>query len=229
MISGTLEPATPATSHSVMAAKLTQKHLFKGTQEFEIVDNTINVRIRKPFKEERLSVVLSILNPEPVINNSYLEFHSRVQCGPLISLYLNKPNVEEFNAFVGTLKQRALEEYNAFTGINSSAQPAGLAANLYDEPPEFEDAKRVPITNVRRDVDVERLDVAIRMLERYLDSEDAKPLISALGALKEDPQNESHLLGVVDAFNALGSTQGAVLTYAPYLSILLADDAFGTH
>jgi len=97
--------------------KLIQKHLLKGTQEFELLDDEVRVRIKTPFKEKTLSVPLAILNPEPVINQSQLDFHSRVKCGPMLSLYLNKPNAEEFNAFVEALKEKALKEFNAFAGI----------------------------------------------------------------------------------------------------------------
>ncbi len=101
----------------MLMMKLIQKHLIKGTREFELVDDAVNVRIKTPFKEKKISVSLVILNPEPVINQSMLEFHSRVKCGPLLSLYLNKPNAEEFNAFVEAVKDKALKEYNAFAGI----------------------------------------------------------------------------------------------------------------
>jgi hypothetical protein len=97
--------------------KLIQKNLLKGTQEFELVDGAVNVIKKTPFKEDKLTVVLEILNPEPVINGSCLEFHSRVKCGPLLSLYLDNPNAEEFNAFVEAVKQQAEKEYNAFIGV----------------------------------------------------------------------------------------------------------------
>ena len=100
-----------------MPVKLIQKHLLKGTQEIDLLDDEVRVRITTPFKEKELSVPLAILNPEPVINKSQLDFHSRVKCGPMFSLYLNKPNAEEFNAFVDALKEKALKEYNAFAGI----------------------------------------------------------------------------------------------------------------
>ena len=93
-----------------MTMKLLQKHFFKGTQSFELTDDAVNVEIKTPFKEKKLSVVLAILNPEPVINGQHLEFYGRVKCGPLLSLYLNKPNVEEFNAFVTALKEKGLQE-----------------------------------------------------------------------------------------------------------------------
>jgi hypothetical protein len=97
--------------------KLIQKHLLKGNQEFELLDEEILVRIKTLFKEKKISVPLAILNPEPVINGSRLDFHSRVKCGPLLSLYLNKPNPEEFNAFVDAVKQKAVSEYNDFAGV----------------------------------------------------------------------------------------------------------------
>lgn len=97
--------------------KLIQKHLLKGTQEFELLDDEVRVRIKSPFKQKEISVPLAILNPEPEINNSRLEFHSRVKCGPLLSLYLNKPNAEEFTTFVEAVKEKALKEYKAFAGL----------------------------------------------------------------------------------------------------------------
>lgn len=98
--------------------KLIQKHLIKGTQEFELLDDEVRVRINGPFKSKDNSVPLAILNPEPEIKGSYLHFHSRIKCGPLLSLYLNKPNEKEFNAFVDAVKEKALKEYNAFAGLN---------------------------------------------------------------------------------------------------------------
>jgi hypothetical protein len=98
--------------------KLVQKHLLKGTQEFELRDDEVRVRIKAPFKEAKeRTVTLAILNPEPVVNGSRLEFHSRVKCGPLLSLYLDKPNTEAVNAFADAVRQRALEEFNSFAGI----------------------------------------------------------------------------------------------------------------
>lgn len=211
-----------------MAAKLIQKHLIKGIQELAIVDDVVNVRIKTPFKEKSFSVVLSILNPDPVIRRSYLDFHSRVSCGPLLSLFINKPNREEFNAFVDTLKQRALEEYNAFAGISLSTQPAALAANTFEEPPEFEDSDKAQIARLRKNIDAAKVDTAIQMLERHLNLKDIKPIVSALNALKENPQNDACLIEFVKAFNGLGSAQGAVLTYAPYIGVLLSDDPFGS-
>lgn len=102
----------------MLIMKLIQKQLLKGTQEYELLDDEVRVRIKTPLKSKELSVPLAILNPEPEITGSRLEFHSRVKCGALLSFYINKPNAKEFNAFVDALKEKALKEYNAFAGIN---------------------------------------------------------------------------------------------------------------
>ncbi len=206
-----------------MRTKLTQKHLFKGTRVFEIIDDQVHIKSRK---EETLSVMLAVLNPEPVITHSHLEFVSRVNGEPLLSLFLSKPNVTEFNEFVATLKQKAREEYNAISGISITGKPATLNGNLYEEPPEFDDVTPEDVGKDKR-INVEGLENAIHMLEMYVDNEEIKPLIAALESLKQAPKDHSKLVRVATVFNELGSSQGAVLTYAPYVSIILSDDPFG--
>ncbi len=206
--------------------KLVQRQFLKGSREFELADDVVNVRFKTAFKEEKSTVVLAILNPDPVVNKPFLEFNSRVKCGPLLSLMIDKPNAEEFNAFVNQLKQRARQEYNAFAGLKAASLREGLAANVYEEPPEFEETKKSRTGKNVKPVSVANVDTAIQMLERYLDAEEIKPLLNALEALKEDPENESHFSQLVKAFDDLGPRQGAVLTYAPYVSILLSDDPF---
>jgi len=101
-----------------MTYKFTQKHPFKGSQEFEIIGDTINVRLKKPFQDEKIkTVMLAMLDPKPVINKSILEFHSRVPCNPLLALFINKPNKKEFDAFVTQVIELATSEYNDFTGL----------------------------------------------------------------------------------------------------------------
>lgn len=211
-----------------MATTLIQKHLFKGTYEYEIVGEQLNVRVKTPFKEETLSILLTVLDPEPVISKSRLEFVSRVNGEALISLILAKPNKQAFNDFVNTLKQRALAEYNAFSGLKPTNSPEGLATNVYEEPPGWDEAGDA-IARVKQDVDVEKLDTAIRMLQTHLDPAQTEPLITALEALRAAPKNEANLNKVAKIFSEMGANQGqgAVLTYAPYIAILLSDDPFG--
>jgi len=97
--------------------KLIQKNLLKGTFEYELTDEEVKIRIKTLMNEKLKSVPLEILNPEPVINGNQLDFHSRVKCGPLISLQLNKPDEKTFNTFVDAVKQKALEQYKDFAGL----------------------------------------------------------------------------------------------------------------
>ena len=206
--------------------KLVQKQHFKGTREFEIVDTLVNFRIKTAFKEEKLTVDLSMLNPEPVLNEPFLEFHSRVKSGPSLSLLIDKPNSQDFNAFVEELKQRARQEYNLFAGLRAGSLPEGMAANVFEEPPDFDEPGQNRIAKSVKPVSVVSIDSTIQMLELYLDAEEIKPLLTALEALKAEPENESYFRQLVTAFDDLGPRQGAVLTYAPYVNILLSDDPY---
>jgi len=66
------------------------------------------------------------------------------------------------------------------------------------------------------------LNTAIEMLHTYLNTAEIEPLLGALEALKAKPEDEKCLGDLADAFNNLGFVQGQVLTYAPYISFLLA-------
>ena len=210
-----------------MTHKLIQKHFLHGKQEFELRDNLIKVKINSLLKgKKERDIVLAVLNPEPVISKSQLHFHSRVNGEALLSLALSRPNVSEFNDFVNTLKQKAQAEYNAISGISVSAKPTTLNGNSYEEPPEFSETSLADISKDKR-INVEEVENAISMLETYVNNEDVHPLIAALKSLKQAPQDHSKLVEVATVFNELGSSQGAVLTYAPYISIMLSDGPFG--
>ncbi|MFT5505042.1 MAG: hypothetical protein ACI8XC_002760 [Gammaproteobacteria bacterium] len=207
--------------------KLKQRQFLKGSTEFEIIDDVVEIRMKSLLKEEKITVLLPMLDPEPVINKPFLEFHSRVKCGPLLSLMLDKPNSQAFNAFVNHLKLRAREEYNAFAGLKAGSKPEGLAGNVYTEPPEFDEPSKNRTDKIRKPANVESLDIAIQMIDQYLDVEEVKPLIAVLKSLKAEPENELHFAQLVNEFDNLGPQQGAVLTYAPYVGLLLADDPLG--
>lgn len=103
-----------------MPHKLVQRHLLHGKREFELCDEFVKVKINSLLNgNKELDIELAMINPEPVISKSRLEFHSRVKCRPLLSLFLNKPNVKEFNAFVDAVKTKAKIEYAAFAGLKS--------------------------------------------------------------------------------------------------------------
>ena len=212
-----------------MSTKLIQKHFFRGITEFEIIGDQVEVRTKSKFtrdEKETLSVTLAVLNPEPIITRSHLEFISRVNGESLLSLELSRPNVKEFNNFVNTLKQKAQEEYDAISGISVIPQSATLNGNVYEDPPEFDEISAVNISNVKK-VSVVGVENAINMLNTYVHDVEIQPLITALETLKQAPQDHSKLVEVATIFNGLESTQGAVLTYAPYITIMLSDDPFG--
>lgn len=77
-----------------------------------------------------------------------------------------------------------------------------------------------------RDINPDDIEDSIDALKRHVQEESIAPLLSALEALKQDPGNESLIVALTDTFSALGIVQGAVLTYAPYLSVILSNDLF---
>ncbi len=104
-----------------MTEKLVQKSLLHGTQEFEILDDALRVTTSGPFRGKKvLDFVLATLNPDPVPNGDRLEFYGRVKCGPMLSMYVDKPDSAAFNAFVDVLKDKINKEYGAFTGGKDS-------------------------------------------------------------------------------------------------------------
>ena len=214
--------------YNAAVMKLVQKKFLRGSREFEIAGDAVNVCLRSPLRQETLSVMLAVLNPEPVVNGPFLEFHSRVKCGPLLSLAIDKPSAREFRAFVEELKRRAREEYNSFAGLKSGSMPEGMAANVFEEPPDFDQPGQSPPKKKTRKVRVADIDVSIQMLRQYLEGDDIEPLLAVLEALKTEADAESGMVRLAQAFDALGPRQGAVLTYAPYIGILLSDDSFAS-
>ena len=101
-----------------MTQKLIQNHILHGRQEFEIEGELIKIKLHSLLKgKKELDVVLAVMNPEPELTKTRLNFYSRVKCRPILSLYLNKPNAKEFNAFVEALKAKANLEFDTFAGI----------------------------------------------------------------------------------------------------------------
>lgn len=208
-----------------MTSKLVQKSLFKSTQTFEIIDDAINVTVKSAFKEEKLTVMLAVLNLEPVISDSTLDFTSRVNNEPLISLYLGKPNPGEFNGFVNFLKERIQTEYQDFAGIKP-VMPPGMENNVFEEPVDFDAPPSNTNRKSRKAIRVDELKDGVNMLREYIGDDDLEPLIAAMESIVKEPDNTSHLTKMLSEFQALGPRQGAVLTYAPYIGILMTDDGY---
>ena len=204
-----------------MTTKLVQKQLLSGSREFEITDDILYVRIKSLLKEQQLSVDLSTLDPEPVINGSELEFFNPHKGRTVFSLLLNKPNSKEFNAFVSSLKQAISGETTE--SVSAEKAQSALAMNMHEEPPEFTEAGRSHEKAAFEPIIVERLSEDIDMLNTYVKDDEIKPLMSALETLKTEPDNEAAYNKAFEAFNNLGITQGAVLTYAHYFKVLVSE------
>jgi len=98
---------------------------------------------------------------------------------------------------------------------------------LVDKKQNNSDKTVLKLKNKGQAIKVADIDIALRMLKMHMDTQDIYPLLSALETLKKEPQNEAYQAQVVNVFNDLGSIQGALLTYAPYLNIFVSDDPFG--
>ena len=75
-------------------------------------------------------------------------------------------------------------------------------------------------------VDVAKIEEAIQMLNTYVKADNIQSFVSILESIKQAPDNEALLVKLFDAFQNLGITQGAVLTYAPSIYDLIVDDPF---
>lgn len=209
-----------------MTTKLIQKHLFKGTYEYEIAGERLNVRHKTPFGEEMHSIELAAINPEPLFKKSRLEFVSLDNGETLVSLMLARPDLQLFNDFVNALKRHVPDEYRTTSGRRPDDGLAEQAVYADREPPEFFEPNKAGV-RIRQKVDVDKVAAAIAMLRTHLHDAEAEPLIHALEALQTAPRNDDNLARLEHAFNDLGIYQGAVLTYAPYVAALLSDDPFG--
>jgi len=87
--------------------------------------------------------------------------------------------------------------------------------------------RKSPDNKKLQSIKVADIDIALHMLNKYLNAQDINSLLSSLKTLKTDPKNEAYQEQVMTAFNNLGHLQGAALTYAPYLNIFVSDDPFG--
>ncbi len=182
------------TTIETMITKIVQKDPDRGTREFELVDDAIEYRISSPFGDEALSVVLSVLSPEPVVDGSMMYFLSEVNREALIKLFVDLPDAETFAEFVSTLKQRIKEE----------------------------DFGMLSADNRKSDITQEQVDTTIRMLETNIDPASIDELLSTLRDFSEAPGEHERLNRVVEAFNNLGVQQGPVLSYTSFFNTLLS-------
>jgi len=82
------------------------------------------------------------------------------------------------------------------------------------------------VTSSRKQININaaRIGTSIEQLQQHLGADDIATLLAVLEAMKRDPQGSALMEQLSGAFNDLGTMQGAVLTYAPYLAVILSDD-----
>jgi len=85
---------------------------------------------------------------------------------------------------------------------------------------------RLPNNSRLQSITREDVDSALHMLQQHVQDAEIAPLVSALEALKDNPQDRGRQEAVAEAFDALGIVQGAVLTYAPLLQLFVSVDPF---
>ncbi|MBD3671617.1 MAG: hypothetical protein HUJ29_12680 [Gammaproteobacteria bacterium] len=209
-----------------MTTRLVQKPLFKGTREFEIIEDSLTVHQKSLLSSEKLTIGLSAIHPDPDVQGEELLFYGRGKSEPLFRLYMNQPNNQSFTDFVEILRREVLEASAHSLPIGNrddvSALPEAPGWNVYEEPPAFADEEAAEDKVEFQPVNPERLQGDIVMLNTYLDDNEIQPLLHAIEALIAQPDEEAALQRVADAYNDLGPYQGAVLTYAPYLKVILS-------
>ena len=82
------------------------------------------------------------------------------------------------------------------------------------------------MTTPVKEIDAASIGASIEQLQKYLGADDIASLVAVLEAMKRDPSDGAHLDRLAETLNGLGVMQGAVLTYAPYLAVILSDDPF---
>ena len=75
-------------------------------------------------------------------------------------------------------------------------------------------------------IDAAGIAFSIEQLQERFGKDDVAPLVAVLEAMKRNPQDSALMDQLSEALDGLGIMQGAVLTYAPYLAVILSDSAF---
>jgi hypothetical protein len=75
-------------------------------------------------------------------------------------------------------------------------------------------------------IDAGRIDESIDLLKQHVQEPEIKPMLEVLESMSENPYDYALLDRLSEEFGKLGFLQGAVLTYAPYISTILPDDPF---
>ena len=82
------------------------------------------------------------------------------------------------------------------------------------------------MNDITSKVDAEKIETSIQLLNEHVNDEIIKPVILVLEELKNDSDNASLIVKLVDTLDTIGVMKGAILTYAPYVAILISYDLF---
>jgi len=188
-----------------MTATLVQKHPTKGSREFQIIDNELQYTIQTELETYSLSVLLDILEADPVISGSMLAFVSKGNKEPLVELFLDLPNKEAFDEFVENIRQKIIKVQQEI---------------------KENDFGRFRVTDEGLNVNLARLNESIELLQKNVDPKEIDLLLSALIELKTKPSDIQCQKKVAERFNELGFAQGQVVFHAPYLNVLFFGNSY---
>jgi len=82
------------------------------------------------------------------------------------------------------------------------------------------------MSNIPKKADAREIEESIQLLNKYVNDASIKPVLLVLEELKKDPDNDSLVVQLADTLKTIGVMQGAVLTYAPYIAILISFNLF---
>jgi len=82
------------------------------------------------------------------------------------------------------------------------------------------------MNNITKKADAAGIEESIESLNKYVNDVTIEPVILALEAIKNDIDNDSLIAQLTEALDSIGVMQGAVLTYAPYVSFLISNGLF---
>lgn len=91
---------------------------------------------------------------------------------------------------------------------------------------EFPNQECTKMPKLSKPIDPQRINESQVMLKQYLDDEPLAPLLGVLNEMAEHPEDEALLGRLSDTVDNLGIMQGAVLTYAPYIALVLSEYRF---
>lgn len=75
-------------------------------------------------------------------------------------------------------------------------------------------------------VDTKKVAISIELIKKYVKGFDVSLVIQVLEELLKTPQDPSLRIKLSDSLQPLGVGQGTVLSYAPYISVLISENLF---